>query len=186
MKLTKHLALATVLTSVCGLAQAESGWYMGASSSFADFEEKGVADLELSTIQVQTGMRFNKHFAVEARLGTGLSDDSASQVEDGINLKIDLETDYIASAFVKGIIPAGPVELYGLLGYTHAELDAKVTAVGEGISISETFSDSDISYGVGLAFQPTAASSIFVEYMNFYDDDDIEISGYTLGFNFSF
>jgi len=37
-----------------------------------------------------------------------------------------------------------------------------------------------------MSFNPTESTSLFVEYMNMYDKDDVEINGITLGFNASF
>jgi len=177
MNTLKALSLAALVASSASFAQAETNLYGGISTILANYEETGT-DLDLNLVQLQVGNRFNENFAAEARAGVGTGDDS----EQVFGTEVKLEADSIISVFAKGIIPVGPVELYGLAGWTRLELTASASTV----NVSTSDDDTDISYGLGMSFNPTESTSLFVEYMNMYDKDDVEINGITLGFNASF
>jgi hypothetical protein len=86
----------------------------------------GVGDVNPTAIGALLGMSINKNFAIEARLGTSLSDDSIF----GANVKID----NFAGVYAKGILPVSNVaSVYGLLGYTQGKLKV------DGLSLSASF-----------------------------------------------
>lgn len=158
----------------------DKGVYAGVSSIIAGYEESGMPDLDLNYLQLQVGNRFNEHLAVEVRAGHGIGSDKTSV--QGVS--VELEADLLISAFVKGILPVGPVDLYALAGFTYAQLEASASL--QGFTFSDEESGSDASYGIGMSISPSESTDIFVEYTSFYDKDSIEIDGFTLGVNFQF
>jgi len=175
MNTIKSLGFAAVLATCSTFAQAEVGPYGGVSAVLANYEAFG-ADLDLNIAQAQFGYRANENAAIEVRAGTSFSDESISAPGG----EITLEADYLVSVFTKFIAPVGPLELYALVGGTYAKLEL---GVGQ---LSASDSDSDLSYGAGLSFNPTENTSLFLEYLSLYDKNDQEISGITLGFNSRF
>ena len=68
---------------------------------------------------------------------------------------------------------------YAVLGYTRGELEASVM----GFTVSE--SESDTSFGLGADFN-FEGFTLNVEYLNYLDKDEAEISGVSIGFSKSF
>ena len=169
--LTKIIGLSALIASTGVLADA--GWYVGGSYAQLDTDVAGVVEFDLAALVFNVGYKINDYVAVESRLGTGIADDDI--------LGIDLELDYLWGLYTKIGIPTGTgFYPYAVLGYTKAELE--LSAFG----MTESESDSDISYGIGADFGVNENLGIFVEYMNWYDDEDIEITGFNIGLNYKF
>ena len=128
---TKFVSIAALSLATVGAAHAE-GLYAGALLTRTTVSIDDIGDVNPTTIGAKLGMSINKNFAVEARLGTTLVDDSIF----GSDIKID----NFAGVYAKGILPVSDVaSIYGLLGYTQGKLTAE-NALGSGSD-----SDSDIS-----------------------------------------
>lgn len=169
---TKFVSIAALSLATVGAAHAE-GLYAGALLSRATVSFDGGDDASPTTIGAKLGMSINKNFAVEARLGVGLTDDSISV--------FDLKVDNFAGIYAKGILPVSDVaSVYGLLGYTQG----KITLEGLGGSASD--SDSDISYGIGADFAVSSNTSVGVEWARLFKGDGYKVDGLTLGVSFKF
>jgi Outer membrane protein beta-barrel domain len=166
---TKFVSIAALSLATVGAAHAE-GLYAGALLTRATVSFDGDVDASPTTIGAKLGMSINKNFAVEARLGVGLVDDSISV--------IDLKVDNFAGIYAKGILPVTDVaSVYGLLGYTQG----KITLEGLGSD-----SDSDISYGLGADFAVSANTSVGVEWARLFKGDGYKVDGLSLGVSFKF
>ncbi|MYM63070.1 porin family protein [Pseudomaricurvus sp. HS19] len=188
MKATKTVtlgALLSLLTATPALA-LDSGWYAGASYAQTSYKESGLSELDLSALQAQGGYRLTPHLALETRLGLGVGDDSTRESIYGERVDATAEIDYVVSGFAKAILPLDAVELYVIAGVTYASIEYDVRLVDYGYSASGDDSGSDFSYGAGLAVNPNDNVSVFIEYVNYYDKDEVEIDGYNVGVNFYF
>ncbi len=179
------LSIFSAFTTAPALA-ADTGWYAGASYAQTFYKESGLSELDLSAIQVQGGYRMTPHLALETRFGLGIGDDTTREFIYGERVDLTTEIDYVVSGFAKAILPLDAIELYALAGFTYASLEYDLRLVNYGYSVQEDDSDSDFSYGVGLAVNPQDNVSLFIEYVSYYDKDDVEIDGYTFGVNFYF
>jgi hypothetical protein len=169
---TKLISVAALSLAAVGAAHAE-GLYAGALLTRTTVSVDGFGDANPTTIGANLGMMLNKNFAVEARLGTSLADDSLA----GVNLKVD----NFAGFYGKGILPlSDTASVYGLLGYTQGKL--KVS----GPLGSASGSDSDVSYGVGAEFAVSGTTSVGVEWARFFKGDDYKVNGLSLGVSFKF
>lgn len=186
MTLKKLLPFSVLFVTSSPFLMADAGWYGGLSTAVADYQEAGMRDLEINTLQAQIGHRVNDNLAMELRLGVGVGDDSNIESAMGQSIEVKLEANYLVSGFVKGILPLGMVDVYALAGFTTLDLSVEATNLNTNATASLDDDGSDVSYGAGLSFKPTEQSSIFLEYINFYDDSSVEVTGYTLGFNLSF
>ena len=169
---TKFISAVALSLVAVGAAHAE-GLYAGAllTRTTTSFDVGG--DANPTTIGATLGMSINKNLAIEARLGTGLSDDSISAA----NIKID----NFAGIYAKGILPVSNVaSVYGLLGYTQGKI--KVDAPG----ISASDSDSDISYGIGAEYAISGTTSVGLEWARFFKGDGYKVDGLSLGLSFKF
>ena len=158
-------------------AHAQEGLYGGAFVSRVTYAEDGLDDANPTAIGVKIGASISKNFAVEARLGTGLSDDSVSVLGVPVSIKVD----NFYGVYGRGILPlSDQASIYGLLGYTHGKLKGDFT--GGSVSIS----DSDVSYGIGGDFAVTPTVSLNVEWARLFKGDDFKVDGLTFGVSFKF
>lgn len=165
-----------VLVFIGATPLAFANGYIGGSYAIFDYSEHGIdPDLTVGALGVNGGYRVNDYVAVEARVGTG--------VKDGTYARMNLEMDSYFGAYVKVGMPVNnfyPIYPYALLGMTKAEL----TVSGYGMTASG--SESDISYGLGVAYAVNDQISLNVEYANLMDKDGIIIDGFTFGSTYHF
>jgi opacity protein-like surface antigen len=164
----------------CGALLAVSGSlladqvYYGANVTFLDYSEDGLTDEpSLTALYGRVGTSFNENFSAEARIGFGLTDDTVLVL--GNDVDVDLNNFF--GAYLKG--GAQVTEMfypYAVIGYTRGEVEASVL----GFSVSE--SESDLSFGLGADFTVSDAMTLNLEYMNYYDKDGVELSGFSVGF----
>jgi len=170
--LTKFISVAALSLVTVGAAHAE-GLYAGPLLTRATVSFDAGGDANPTTVGALLGMSINKNFAIEARLGTGLSDDSISGV--------DIKVDNFAGIYAKGILPvSNAASVYGLLGYTQGKIKAEFA----GQSASD--SDSDVSYGIGAEFAVSGTTSVGVEWARFFKGDNYKVDGLSLAVSFKF
>lgn len=174
--LVAALAAGLVSTPVFAASAGES--YVGGQFARANYDESGVPDVNPTAFVGRLGHFVVDNFAVEGRLGFGLSDDSVTL--GGITA--DFEIDSLAGLYGVGHLPLGNVaSVYALAGFTRGE--ATVTVPG---FVSESDDDTDFSYGVGVQAKFTPALSGHVEYMSYLDTSDYEITAVGVGLNYHF
>ncbi len=151
-----------------------SGFYIGAGYNFFETESAGL-DWDTSTLDLRIGKFFTPNFAVEGRIGIGVSDDTVG----GVNNEID---NYIG-AFARGQIPINnQFSIYGLAGIVTGDASASATVGGQNVA----WDDTNFAWGIGASFALNRMSSIGAEYMNLYDDDGIEIGGFGINYMHKF
>ncbi|WP_347331734.1 porin family protein [Marinimicrobium locisalis] len=159
-----------------GVANAE-GNYFGGNISSLDYTEDWV-DASLTTAYGRLGTHFNENFSGELRVGFGIGEDSA----DFGGGELDVELDSLYGAYVRGGIPVSENFFpYVVVGYTRVEATLSVSGFGD---FSE--SDTDASYGIGADLNVSQNITLNAEYMNYYDSDGAEISGFAIGIASSF
>lgn len=174
-KLITALSLSVLAASTSFADDIQSGSYIGASYAINEADAGG-DDLDLSALMLNAGYRFNEYFSAEARIGTGTGGDD---LDDFYGIDIDIDSMY--GVYGKVGIPTGTaVYPYAILGYTNVKLELS------GGGTSESDDDSDLSYGIGADFSVSESFSMFAEYIVWYDDNDIELSGFNLGVNLRF
>ena len=181
MKLVLKCAVFALGLSSAVLVHAQpAGWqglYAGATVSRIAYKEEGFSTAYPVAIGGKFGKQFNPNFAIEGRIGFGVSDD---EVDVG-GLPVKLEIDNYYGVYLKGMLPVSTAaSLYGLLGYTRA----KLTASAAGFSSSD--SESDISFGAGAEFAVSQTAAISVEWARLLKGDGYKVDGLTLGVNFKF
>ncbi len=166
--LNKYSLSALLLSAVSLSAQADN--YIGGDLGFTTVDT-GTSFSPLAA-QFKIGTYINDNFAVEGRLGAGISEDEKS----GTDVKIK----HLVGAYARGILPVNDkAEVYGLIGVTNVDIDA--TAGG---STSGT-SDSGLSLGIGINVKLDRDFALNFEYANLYDDEvdgaDLKVSSFSLG-----
>ena len=168
----KICGIAAGLFLLCGVASTQSqaaagdqyGGFGYAAVDYSVGNSQETVDYSLGVLYGKYGTWFTDNVAGEFRLGFGVSDDTVAG-----DVKLNLDN------FVGGYIRAGAssdsaVAPYVIGGYTRAKASLK----GGGGEISD--SDTDISFGVGVDIATSPDSSINVEYMNYYDEEEDGIS----------
>ena len=188
MKNKLSLLLATTLVFVSGTAVAGSTDknYFGIQYGVAGYDEKGVSETFVPTaVILRLGHSFNSNFSVEARLGTGLDDDTQFVPElgvDGINATLELDT--IMAAYGVGHMDlAESISAYGMLGVSRVS----ATAAGQGFPASrESDSESGFSYGAGVDVDVSDSVALNVEYTQYLNTSDADLGVIAVGAVFEF
>jgi uncharacterized protein YfiM (DUF2279 family) len=196
MKKLLPLTLAFLALAFTSSVCAEDGWYLGASYNAQDISSD---DREFNTAGIITGYQYNKYFALESRLSTGVSGHSTSltfnQASD-INYKEDIDSQ--ASLFIKSSYPIDKsINLYVLVGYTTTKIKTNRSmiitdsngAVLSPYDFKKTYSGA--SYGFGLNYQLNEQFNLFIDYQVLPDFEPV--SNYSkswnsasIGVNYSF
>lgn len=125
-------------------------------------------DFKPTAISARIGHFFTKSFAIEARVGFGLQDETI-QVENLPDSTIGLGR--MASLSAVGQANLGPqVGLYGLLGYSYTRIEANAFDVAAGTS-----SESGLLAGLGVRFNVNKSVGITLEYLQYFDETLIQI-----------
>jgi len=175
MKLIKtSLLIASMGISSVALA---NDMYFGGGFAATKYSETGIdEDASLNVLLGKLGTKFNDNFAAEVRVGFGLGDDTVDVF--GYDVTIKLKNFY--GVYLKAGVPVNETFYpYAVLGYTRGELEASVM----GFTVSE--SESYTSFGLGADFN-FEGFTLNVEYLNYLDKDEAEISGVSIGFSKSF
>ena len=113
------------------------------------------------------GYDFNANIGVGGELGISLVDDSVGPVDYSVTTTF---------FYVKGTFPIQPdASVYVMAGPTNVEL------TGEAFGISASADDDDM--GIGFGFQKEFGKNAFsIDYVNYYDDDGIDVFSINLGY----
>jgi outer membrane immunogenic protein len=163
------------------------GAYAGVQYASFDFSFEDVSeDFSPTGLIGRAGSNINQYFSIEGRLGFGLSDDTVS-VSDGVTTaSVSIELDTLIGAYGVGHVPLGKSSsIYALVGLTQVDATASAALTGSG---SASFSDdeSDLSYGIGADIGILYNLWINVEYVQYLDKSDLDLSAIALGIKFGF
>lgn len=173
------VALLAALASTTALADTAGETYIGGQFAQITYDEDGFSEAEPTALIGRLGYFFADHFAIEARLGFGLSDDSIN----ASGFDVDVEVDSMVGFYGLGNLPLNDVfSVYALAGLTRGELTADV----DGYDASATADDSGFSYGAGVQARFNESVSAHVEYMSYLDESDYSVSGLAVGLNVHF
>lgn len=142
-------------------------WYAGGDIvglvSEVRFSSGETVEFKTSHLRVKGGFEFTDWLAVEGQV--------VSPADDEQNTRTYGVTDYdvgpTVGIFAKPQLPLGPLDLYGLLGYsrTYARIDCTTGCYDPDTTLE------GIGYGGGLQFYPTDRIRISADYMVYFDDD---------------
>jgi outer membrane immunogenic protein len=174
------VVLALGLSSATVVHAQPAGWqglYGGVGLTRAAYKEEGFPTAYPMVLSGRIGKQFTPNFAVEGRLGFGVTDDDV----DVGGVPVNLEIDYYFGVYGKGILPlSSQASVYGLIGITQA----KLTASAGGFSVTD--SDNDLSYGIGGEFAFSQTVSATLEWARLLKGDGYKIDGISIAVNFKF
>lgn len=180
--------LAAMLTPQIGFSD-ERSVYLGAGVTLLEGEyDSSVAggDLEDETggFELLVGGEITPFLDVQFRYGRGGT--AFSDTVLGTDVEVDI--DYKAGAYLT-LHPVDPLSLgdaiyyqpYLIAGYT----SVKATAELPDLDVKSDDRDEDISYGAGVTFSVNEWTFVDLEYMHLYDENDLELRQFLLGFRIS-
>ncbi|WP_372981453.1 outer membrane beta-barrel protein [Marinobacter sediminum] len=148
------------------------GVYTGLNYTFMNLDAGG-EDADVGTLSAKAGVMATPFLGFEARGGFGVDDDRVR----GIDYSVD---NFFGGYATFNIANESPITPYAVLGFTRVEVEA------EGPFNTVTDDESDVSYGVGLNMAFARNVSGNLEYMRYYDDDDVTVDGLGVGVQFNF
>ncbi len=176
--MNKHcLALVIMSTAALSsqplLADSTHGHrYVGASVGFMDIENQSNNEASINHIEGRAGGYVNEFLAFEARLGTGLTDDTVNAT--------DFSLRYSLGAYIRAGFPVHKqVFPYVVLGFSRAGFEAKTAGK------SDNSAETDSSYGIGIDME-VVNLSLTAEYLDMIDKNDTSFSGFSVGFTTKF
>ena len=179
------VVLASVLMFVAktGMATSLDEYYFGIQYGTGDYDEDGHSkSFNPTALAARFGGYFNPNFSVEGRVLTGLEDDTQFMPELGVDFTLELDT-------IMGVYALGHANLtesssiYGLMGISKIKAKAYVPGIPAARSNS---SDSSFSYGVGADFGISNNVALNLEYTQYLNKSNADLSLIGLGVTFSF
>lgn len=168
MKLFKLCLLSSLMLP--GLVQAEG--LFGTFGGSLVTHEDSAGDVKPINVLARLGYDFNENFALVGEANFTLVSDDFAGVDFDVN---------IFSAFGQVSLPVSDTaKVYGLLGFSNVELEGDVGG------LVLTVDDDDTSYGFGVEFGTTEVGAITIDWIQYYDDDGVDTSGFNLGYKFHF
>ena len=150
--------------------------------SFEDFSE----DLSPTALIGRAGSNINQYISIEGRLGLGLSDDTVTVTDGVTTASASVELDTLIGFYGVGRVPLGKSSsLYGLVGLTRVDATKSASITGLG-SASVSDDESDFSYGFGADIGIRYNLWVNVEYVQYLDKTDFDVSAIALGLRFGF
>ncbi len=131
--------------------------YLGGSIGSFDYRTGGQDKLSPKVGMFRVGVPLSPYFAIEGRVGTGLSTEF-TELLGGYDLKIDS----LYGGYLKGNLPLSPIaSLYALAGYSGIKLRRRFAFS------DQTTSDDSGSFGGGLDVSLGRAMRLNVEWGRF-------------------
>jgi len=170
----KQSLLIAVLAMTCiseVYAANQGQQYFGVQYGLAsvDIQVSGLDDFEPTGLLGKVGYFGSENVAIEGRFGIGLQDDS--QNVGGV-LDVDFDIEHLCGVYgVLYLDASNDTSFYGVIGFSQAK--GKLSALG----VSDSDSESGLSYGFGVNIK-----SLNLEYMNYLDEDDLEVTAIAIGY----
>ena len=163
------------------------GAYGGVQYAITDFSFGDISeDISPTALVGRAGSNINQYISIEGRLGFGLSDDTVT-VTDGVTAEsASVELDTLIGIYGVGHLPLGKSSsLYALLGLTRVDATKSGAITGFG-SVSVSDDETDLSYGFGADIGILYNLWVNVEYIQYLDKTDFDVSAIALGLKFGF
>ena len=151
--------------------------YLGIDYGVVSYEEAGVEEANPDVLGARFGVYFTDNLALETRVAIGTTADT---VYAG-GVPVDVEIDSLAGVYGVGHLPLSRYSsIYGLVGYSHGQVTASVP----GYSVTD--SESGLSFGFGADIGLNRATSLNVDYTQYLDGTDYDVSALSVGMTFKF
>ena len=182
------IAVAAIFSMLSAASHAQHvyrGDYRGGYSGvrYANIENKSktiLPKLTTPTVMMNAGYQFNPNFALEGRIGFGVSDDViAVDVDDNERVDVSVKIGNYIGVFSRFGTPVNErFYPYSLLGYGKVDIRANISTG----AIDDAASDFGYGFGANLSFTDRVAGNI--EYVIYSDNSNEKISGIFFGLQY--
>jgi outer membrane immunogenic protein len=175
------LAGTWLLASQPGVADTSAENYAGLQYGVADYSEDGISkSYSPDALLLRVGKYLNPNLTIEGRLGTGLNSDTQFLPEFGTSgLDVKMELDLILGVYAAGHFNlTESASLYALVGISRVEADVTVPQFP---AAKKSDDNTDLSYGVGAEIGIANNLALNVEYMQYLDESNFDLSALALG-----
>lgn len=183
------IGLVVSIASMSGNAVAglTPGAYAGIQYASTDFSYEGISgDFSPIGLIGRAGSNLNRYASIEARLGIGLSDDTVTATDGAATGSLSIELDTLIGLYGVGHVPLGKSSsIYALVGLTQVDATASTSETDSGFA-SLSGDESGFSYGIGADIGILYNLWVNVEYVQYLDKSDIDVSAIALGLKFGF
>lgn len=182
----KRLAVAAAsVLLMLGTAQAQSRapLYGELGYSFLEFKSDGFK-AKPHALRGIVGYEFHPNFAAEGMLAFGVRSDDFTVTEFGVPVNVDVKLRNAYGVFLKPKYNFGPAEVFARVGY--ARLKVKATACSGGVCASDSDSDGDVAWGLGVNYNINPRMYVGADWMRLNDDDGGKVQGMTISFGYRF
>lgn len=178
------LAGATTAAARPGGINLSNGGYVGGAALMWELAPEQGDSLEDTGFQFRFGNRINDYAAIESRFGLGGSDSTGNG---------EFELDLLGSLLISPRLPLNDhFELYGSFGFstfrgTHTEDENSSDGLlfePSGGGSSTTVSETDITYGGGIALGLNDSVSVDADYTVYLDEADYDFTAWSLGLTY--
>lgn len=160
-----------------------AGGYIGLNYSQYELDFDATSNtLKPTGVTLRAGVELNDMFGLEARVGTGIEDDTRSS---GLG-SVEFELDRIYGGYAKLSVPVlEMLRPYAIGGYSNVRGRTSVRSGGV-LLARDTDTVDGGSYGVGVDASLAGALGLNVEYMRYLDKDNYELNAISVGIRSAF
>lgn len=142
------------------------------------------AEFDTSAVQVRFSNGVAPNIDIEGVFAVGISDDTDEFLGE---FSVRGELAHMIGVFAKlHSAPTSVFQVFGRLGLVELDIDIDIQDLG---SVSESYDDTGLAFGVGASFNFSETSAIVVEYIKLPDVDiegtDLETDAISIGFQMS-
>ncbi len=182
---TSRLAMAATCFALAAIGQsahaqakpaATSAGYIDVGYLAATYKEPSLT-VRPAALRVVAGMDVHPNLAVQGLAGFNVK--AGDGTSGGSPVEVKLTS--VLGLYAKPKMDVSPdLELFGRLGFANVNRGSKVGTT------SSSDSGSSLSYGLGASYRVTKDVNIGVDYMSYYNRNDITITGFTASVGYRF
>jgi opacity protein-like surface antigen len=165
MLFKKMVLVGALLGSFAAQAEMQNFYFGGQYNKTTLKASGGDASVDFGSLTALAGYSFNDYFAVEARLGTGVKDESDRDGDYSEKFGVDLQTMLLARA---NYSLSDAFSVFAVAGYSKTDFGYKETS--SSYSFSETDTVNGIALGLGAEIKLPNNFAIHLEYLKLPDE----------------
>jgi hypothetical protein len=180
----KKIKIASVLATALVIASAATAQeqvnYVQVGALNANYSEPS-ATFNNGMLALTVGHKFDQNLAIEAMAAGAVNHASAYWGNVFVTAKVsNAEGVYMKAQST----PSNGFSVYGKAGFTRGTVTA--SAYVAGYSASSWSSGTSPSYGAGAQFETSPNSFISIDYMSYYNKNNVKIDGPSVNFGFKY
>lgn len=179
-KIKIAIAIATALAVSSGASAQEQANYVQVGAMQANYTDSLVS-FSNGMLALTVGHKFDQNLSIEAMAASATSHASGYWG----NVYVTAKVSNAAGIYVKAqSTPSNGFSVYGKAGFTRGTVTA--SAYVAGYSASAWSSGTSPSYGAGAQFDISPRSYIAMDYMSYYNKNNVTIAGPSINFGYKF